>query len=129
MNVLVPVDGSDCSFRALEFGIGFAERYDAELKVIHITDHSSETTERVVGRAEDFLEDEGVDEDVDVYFDVRKFRRFSRIGKDILELAEEMDIDHIVMGHHGTGVVGRAIIGSAARTVVKAAERPVTVIP
>lgn len=129
MDILVPIDSSECSFRALEFAIGLAEKYNGELNVIHITDHSTETTQKLMDRARDFLEDAEIDDEVDLFFDVRKFRRASRIGKDILEIAEERDIDHIVIGHHGTGAIGRAILGSAAKTVIQATERPVTVIP
>ena len=53
----------------------------------------------------------------------------NRVGKDILHLVEERGYDHVVMGHHGTGRIGRAILGSAAETVVQAAEVPSTIIP
>lgn len=33
------------------------------------------------------------------------------------------------MGHHGTGAIGRVILGSTAETVVQGTETPVTVIP
>lgn len=129
MKVLVPIDGSECSFRALEYAIEEAWEHDSTLEVVHITDHQTETIERLMDRARNIVEDEGVDENIDIVFDIRKFRRASQIGKNILEIAEEDGIDHIVMDHHGTGAIGRAILGSAAETVVRSANVPVTVIP
>jgi nucleotide-binding universal stress UspA family protein len=41
--------------------------------------------------------------------------------------AEDGSYDHVVMGHHGSGTVGRAILGSADETVVRAESLPVTV--
>jgi nucleotide-binding universal stress UspA family protein len=81
--------------------VGFAKRYDAQLNVIHRADHSPETTEKLIDRAEEFLEEKGASQEVDVYFDVWKFRRFSRIGTEILEVAEQKDVDHIVMDTMG----------------------------
>ena len=33
MRVLVPIDGSACSFRALEFATGFDRAYSAEMQL------------------------------------------------------------------------------------------------
>jgi nucleotide-binding universal stress UspA family protein len=56
-------------------------------------------------------------------------RTAGRVGKEIVSMATEQDFDHVVMGHHGSGAVERAILGSAAETVLRAEEFPVTVVP
>lgn len=131
MDVLVPVDGSDCSFRALEFAVEFVERYDGDLHVVHFTDVQTESTARIMDRAETVLEEAGIAGDPEIMTDMRMSepRYANAVGKDILRLVEEDDYDHVVMGHHGSGMVGRVILGSAAETVLRAAETPVTVIP
>lgn len=131
MDVLVPIDGSDCSFRALRFATGFARRYDADLQVVHITDVRGEDTERIMDRAELILEDEAIRAESNVVIDleVSKFRYADRVGKDILGIATEEEYDHVIMGYHGTGALGRTVVGSATDTVVKAADVPVTIIP
>lgn len=131
MKVLVPIDGSDCSFRALEFATEFVSRYEDELHVIHITEHRGERTSDILEHANKVLANAGIEDDPEILTDVRisNLRYANRIGKDILETADENDHDHIIMGHHGTGSVGRAILGSAAETVVRAAEQPATIIP
>lgn len=131
MKVLVPVDGSECSFRALEFAAEFVTRYEGTLDVVHITDYQNEMSNEILTRAQQLLADAGIDEEPSVVTDTRMSKRkyADQVGKDILQLTEEGNYDHIVMGHHGTGRIGRAILGSAAETVVRAAEHPSTIIP
>lgn len=129
MTVLVPIDGSECSVRALEFAVEFARQFETDLDVVHITDHRTEATKNLVERANATLADAGMDERVEIVEDMQKFRASDRIGKMILRLIDDEDYDHVVMGHHGTGMVGRALLGSAADTVVQGADVPVTTVP
>ncbi|MFB6218644.1 MAG: universal stress protein [Halobacteriaceae archaeon] len=130
MDILVPIDGSETSERALRFAADLADCFDCALHVVHFTDRETEATERIVERAEEILEEEGVAGDPEVSLDVgMDLRPAERVGEDILALVEERGYDHVVMGHHGQGTVERAILGSAAETVLRAAAVPVTVIP
>ncbi|GGM74864.1 nucleotide-binding universal stress UspA family protein [Halarchaeum rubridurum] len=130
MKILVPVDGSDCSFRALEFAAEMATNYDAALHVVHITDSRDEATEEIVRRARDVLDAHDVEDDPAVRTDVSlDFRPSNRIGEDVLTLVADEGYDHVVMGHHGAGTVERAILGSATETVMDAERVPVTVVP
>lgn len=131
MRVLAPIDGSDCCFRALEFAVEFVTRYEGTLHVVHITDYAGESTDEILGDARDMLDEAGVTDNPEIVTDTRMSdpRYANRVGKDILRIADEDDYDHIVMGHHGTGRIGRAVLGSAARTVVRAVQHPVTVVP
>ena len=131
MNVLVPIDGSQCSFRALEFAIDFIQRYEGTLHIIHITDYQGEDTTEVLTQAREAIADADLEDQPEIATNLRMSRPgyANRVGKDILHLVEERGYDHVVMGHHGTGRIGRAILGSAAETVVQAAEVPSTIIP
>lgn len=131
MKVLVPIDGSDNSYRALRFAAEMARRYPCTLHVIHLTDVHGESTERILEKAREILAEEDIEDEPEVVTDVRleNIRYANRVGKDVLEIAEEDGYDHIVMGHHGSGMVDRAILGSAAETIVRAGEVAVTVIP
>lgn len=131
MQVLAPIDGSDCSYRALEFAAEFVRRYEGTLHVVHITDYTGDTTQRIIERAESLLAEAGVEGDPAVVTDTRMSdpRYANQVGKDILQIADEGDYDHVVMGHHGTGRIGRAVLGSAAETVIRAAEQPATIVP
>jgi nucleotide-binding universal stress UspA family protein len=130
MEILVPIDGSDCSFRALGFAAEMATRYEGSVHVVHFTDEETAATESITDRARDVLESSGVDSEPEVSTDIDlEFRPANRVGDSVLELVEERGYDHVVMGHHGSGTVERAILGSAAETVLRAERVPVTVIP
>lgn len=49
-------------------------------------------------------------------------------SKWILELAEEVEVDQIVMENHGRSDVGRVLFGSIAETVTCHAVIPVTIV-
>lgn len=126
----MPVDGSECSFRALEFAIEFARRFEASLHVVHVTDEETDATDEIIERARATLRDAGVDDEPEISTDVDlAFRPASAVGEDILELVAERGYDHVVMGHHGRGAVERAMLGSAAHTVVEEESVPVTIVP
>ncbi len=131
MKILVPVDGSDCSMRALDFAIEFAKRYDADIDIVHFTDVRGEDTKALMDRVEAELDETDIESDSTVAVDVHlaSFKASNRIGKNIVSMVEEDGYDHVIMGHHGTGRVGTFILGSAAKTVVKSADVPVTTVP
>lgn len=130
MRVLVPVDGSDCSKRAVAFAAEMAERYGGDLQVVHLTDADTDAAHQVLDGVRDVLPD---DYERKVAFDVvvrdMSSPTASRVGHEILDYAKEIEADHVVMGHHGAGVVERAILGSAAEVVVRGETIPVTVVP
>lgn len=130
MDVLVPVDGSDPSERALRFAAGFARRFDASLQVVHVTDTETDATDQVIERGREILSEEGIEANPEISIDVNLgFRVADQVGQNIVEMVEAEGYDHVVMGHHGSGVVDRAILGSAAETVVDANAVPVTIVP
>lgn len=130
MDILVPIDGSEPSERALRFGAEMADRFESSLKVVHITDEETDATEQLLDRAETILREAGFVEKPTIAIDIDLgFRSADKVGNEILDLVETEGFDHVVMGHHGTGVVDRAILGSAAETVIDANDVPVTVVP
>ncbi|MGM0399191.1 MAG: universal stress protein [Halobacteriota archaeon] len=129
-SILAPIDGSDCSFRALEFATGMAAQYDATLDALHLTDEHAPATDDLLDRARTLLGATELDADVEVVVDLDlEFRPADQVGETVLHLVTERGYDHVVMGHHGSGAFERAIIGSAAETVVEADRVPVTIVP
>lgn len=135
MDVLVPIDGSDCSFRALKFATEFGHRYEASLNVVHFVEDKNakkrEETQEVIQQANDILDESGIQTEPNIKTDVwiTPYTYASRVGKDILKLVDEEGYDHIILGHHGMGVITRALMGSTAETVIRRSKTPVTMIP
>ena len=130
VRILVPIDGSDASERALRFAADLCRRFEGTLHVVHVTDRETEATEQLVERAREILAEEGIHDDPSISLDLDlSFRSANRVGEDVVDLAREGGYDHVVMGHHGDGTVDRLILGSAAETVLRAGEVPVTVVP
>ncbi|WP_157722550.1 universal stress protein [Halolamina sp.] len=129
MTVLVPVDSSDNSFRALAFAAVLAERLETDLHTVHIATDENATTAELLERIEVALEGTPFEDEPEVVTEKRGFRPGTEIGTEILELVENQKYEHIVMGHHGGGIVGRAILGSATDTVMDGTDVPLTVVP
>lgn len=136
--VLAPVDCSDAAERAVEYAVAIARRYDATLHLLHVLD------ERAVQRlesgdlaadsvAEDhraFSEDvEARLEDVDLHrssaagFSVQRLSRTP--GSVILDSAEELDADLLVVPRQTPSDRPDETIGKAALYVLEYASQPV----
>jgi nucleotide-binding universal stress UspA family protein len=132
MHVLAPIDGSEPSVRALSFGIELVDRSEGTLAVVHIGDPDAEATEQLLTRARNQCEDGGVEATVEALPEAEDESRLhyaTKIGGRILELADERDVDHIVMGSHGRSGLDEYVLGSAVETVLGAEEYSVTVVP
>jgi nucleotide-binding universal stress UspA family protein len=128
MDVFVPIDASDASARALEFGIRLADRSDGSLHVVHISDRGTDATERLLANARETLAGTNVEPEL-ILAEELDIRPSTRIGKVALRLAKEREADHVVLGHTHASAADEAMLGSAAKTVVRATDIPVTVVP
>ena len=135
--MLVPVDFSDCSLDALEYGALIAQRSNASLKLLHVLEpvsygldftlphmaerESSKTavTKRLSdlvsaltsgGLASDFLISGGLPAD------------------SILDAARAQSVDVIVMGTHGRRGLSHALFGSVAESVLRRSSCPVLTV-
>jgi nucleotide-binding universal stress UspA family protein len=129
MKILTPIDGSECSIRAVEFAVELAVRFGAELHVVHFSDSETDATDIVLNRARDAIADTELETEPELSLLELNAVPGNQVGKEILRLVDERDFDHVVMGHHGSGTIERAILGSAAETVVRDESVPVTVVP
>jgi len=133
--ILIPVDGSSPSERALAFAV--EEWPDAELFLLNVIDpveggysptvvtsNSEEWYERAREDAEEIFA--AARETVDAEFETRT--EVGRPAPTIIEVAGEEGIDHVVVGSHGRGGVSRILLGSVAEHVVRKSPVPVTVV-
>lgn len=137
--VLVPLDGSPLSEKALEYAIlTFPAKEIVALTVIDPIDvvYRSEGSGPLGGerwfkyarsRAADIgavAEKRGEQTGVSVTTDTA----VGRPRRQILKYADEHDVDQIVMGTHGRSGLSRVALGSVAEAVVRRSPVPVTTI-
>ncbi|ROQ92125.1 universal stress protein [Desulfosoma caldarium] len=143
--ILVPVDFSEFSQKAIRYGVEIARDRQASLTIMHvinqrIIDAVHELS--VKGYKGDFVEamrkmiqdreqelhqllpmewQEGVPE---IHFEIRK----GRPSEEVINYAKENTIDLIIVGTHGRSALMSTVIGSVANTVVLKAPCPVLVV-
>lgn len=137
-NILFPTDYSACAEQAFSQAAYLAERHDAALHVLHVTEPSAMLLPLGITEADvaadlhlplppspppdaPVVEDEGL-----LTVDVPPLE--GSVARAILAYAAEQDIDVIVMGTHGRRAVDRLLLGSVAGKVVRLAECPVLTV-
>jgi nucleotide-binding universal stress UspA family protein len=138
-NVLVAVDGSPLSERALTYAI---ETFpDASITTVYVINPIDSVIDVEAGGlpvAEDWFEN-AKEEATRIHTTATNLAAerntaldtVTEVGKParaILEYADDHDIDQIVMGSHGRSGIDRALLGSVAETVTRRARIPVTIV-
>ncbi|WP_049969725.1 universal stress protein [Haladaptatus cibarius] len=137
--ILVPIDGSEQSTKALDYVL--REFPDAETTVINVIDPIDvgySSTVGMPGYSEEWYEDSKTRAEA-LFTEAREtaeehgatLSTATEVGRPsqvIVDYAEDNDFDHIVMGSHGRSGVSRILLGSVAETVVRRSPMPVTVV-
>ncbi len=141
MTVLVAYDGSDPAVAAVEYAI--EEHADKEIVLLRVVEIASgmtdaglnliqerfrekpeklrkEAREKVAEDISDLFEDAGLEYETAIVF--------GDPAREIVDYAEQNDIDQIVIGSHGRSGVSRILLGSVGEKVVRRAPMPVTVV-
>jgi nucleotide-binding universal stress UspA family protein len=136
--LLVPYDGSELSQDALRFA---CERFpEAEITALFVVDTTithqpeqyvgaklSDIYEQREAEGEEILADAtalAADHGVSLSTTIEK----GRPSKQILEVVEANDVDHVVLGSHSQDLIERFFVGSVAERVVDRIPVPVTII-
>ena len=141
--ILVPLDGSPLAEAALPHALSMAQSYGAELVLLRVPvphvaprpptigemlpDAMEQYDEQLYQRIKDYLDhlaarlhESGVPVSTDL--------RYGDVAEAILDYAEEVDADLIVMSTHGRTGVARWLLGSVANKIVQGAACPVLLI-
>lgn len=135
--IVVPTDFSERSLAALEYAIGLADKYDAKLKVIFVNEPGLSISDMAwVGVDERAMDEEKIKESrrhveeivlkripVDVPADAEIIQ--GEAVTKIIQYAEDVNADLIVMATHGRTGVSHVLLGSVAEQVVRKATCPV----
>ncbi len=136
--ILVPIDGSDESCRAMQVAAGMAAIYQAELELLYVADLNKEMTglDRVTmsGYIPSEIENRGHHVLAELIREVpQTVKAYSVVligspADQILEEQKEKNADLIVMGSRGLGAVRQVIMGSVSQTVLHRAPCPVMIV-
>ena len=130
--ILVPVDFSECSKKALQYAIPFARQFGAELTLLHLVQRYPMATE--VGPVEiESVEDvqESLEALRGTVGDAVPAKALVRVGDSyfgIIEAAKELGIDLIILSTHGRKGLERVLLGSTTEKVVRHAGCPVLIV-
>ncbi len=135
-DILVPTDFSACSEHALDYAVQIAERLDAKVHLLSVIGVPSYgVPELGVGITAPMIDNMISDHqrELDRVAGVRKLvaETLVRVGdaRDvILQTAEEIKADLIVMGTHGRRGFSRALLGSVTEMVVRTSPIPVLTV-
>ena len=136
--VLIPVDGSPASLRALDFAIEMARQsHGASLVLLNVqTISASEATSAAMGsdwqdtasRASAGTLEQAVKKCEDGSIRFSTLVKTGLVAEAIAQVARDEGINHIVMGTRGLGSIQGLLLGSVAMKVVHLAEVPITLI-
>jgi nucleotide-binding universal stress UspA family protein len=134
--VLIAVDSDPIAAHATNVGGALAGALAAEVALIHVIEPPVGYAD-ASGVALSNLVDRDRDDWTRRFDDIRlqlphpaavDFVRVGAPGMEIVKAAEEWQADLIVIGSHGRGGVGRALLGSTAETVMRHSRCPVLVV-
>jgi nucleotide-binding universal stress UspA family protein len=138
-SILVPVDFSRPSLKALKYAAAFAERFDAKITLLHVVeplglpDFAATSplvieSEKLVRMAEDKLR--GLPDRCDVAKAIVE-KTLVRTGKayhEIVEAARTLKVDLIIIATNGNTGIKHVLLGSTTERVVRHARCPVFVV-
>ena len=141
--ILVPLDGSDHAFKALDIALHLADPKGAEITLLHVT-----PTREIPAGLRRFAEVEHIENGAEWLYDKALGERMLAAASEqadgrtprklsvtvhsgdpatgICKVAEELGVDAVVLGSRGLSEIGGLVMGSVSRKVSNAS--PCTVI-
>jgi universal stress protein A len=138
--ILAPVDFSEFSDRALRYALSFAQRFNAELVLVHVVEafpidflmgikSVKQANEWQLQQARTHLRKLCLELTADRRISAESVVKFGKPFNEIVEVAKDRGIDLIIIGTHGYTGLKHIQLGSTAEMVVRYAPCPVVVLP
>jgi nucleotide-binding universal stress UspA family protein len=138
-NIVVALDGSECSGQALEVALNLAKSEGARLGVCSVVDPvmiagtapaapAMEIVYRDMEADAQLLVSDAVSKAQQRGLTASGETRSGVAAFQILSFAKEAGADAIVMGTHGRGGLRRLVMGSVAETVLRESPVPVVIV-
>jgi nucleotide-binding universal stress UspA family protein len=127
VKILVPVDKSPMDATVIPYAAKLGKRVRASLAILHVVSPLRSLIPGAVREAQSYVQlvAAGLRDDGSV---ADPFYAQGESAQMILEVAEELGADMIVMGTHGRRGMGKLMLGSVAEVVVSEATVPVLLI-
>ena len=129
--ILVPLDFSTCSSKALQYALPFARQFKAALILVHAVQLPVAAPEMIFADAPSVADARAELERLAKTIDFAPCHCNVRIGApatEIIEAAVESGTDLIILSTHGRSGLAHMILGSTAERVVRQAPCPVLVV-
>ena len=135
--ILVPVDFSECSAKALQYAIAFAEQFHASLTLAYVIEINYGAGEAAIidlEKTKREMIEEGKRKIATLARQTPKAIPTGTVVEtgtpydEIVRLTEELEIDLVIMSTHGRAGLKRFFIGSTTEKVVRHASCPVLVV-
>jgi nucleotide-binding universal stress UspA family protein len=145
--ILVPIDGSEPSFHAARVAVNIANKFNSELIIIYVVVSPSKSeyanlTGLVTPKQIDMIienakkesrnwfkkiEDKVKEENSNIKISMKVLLTGIAIYGEVIQFAQQENIDLIVIGTRGTSGIKKLLLGSTASGVVTYANCPVLV--
>lgn len=132
MTILVAVSRAPNRDKVLDMAIRLGNAFDEDLHIVNLIEDQSPTDNPRQIRQElrqRVLQENAVATIAVEPIDGTLVRAGPRLGRELLDLAAEDDVTHIVVGHSSKGLLGDITQGNTAFTVADTAPVPVTIVP
>jgi nucleotide-binding universal stress UspA family protein len=130
--ILVPVDFSNCSKKALEYAVPLAKQFSAEVTLLHVVQPDAATCEMPSLQVQTIQEAakalDTVRESIGGTVHSNAAVRTGIPHLEIVEAAKELNVDLIILSTHGRTGLAHVVLGSTAERVVRRAGCPVLVV-
>ena len=135
-NIVLAFDGSEYSHKALRCAKSLAERFEANLWLVHVFSNPSDLLgytdyEKLFAKRKSAAQavlDDARRKLGSTSFTVQDELREGSESESILKVAKNREADLIVMGTRGLGAVKGFLVGSVSRKVIHYAACPVMVV-
>jgi nucleotide-binding universal stress UspA family protein len=140
VKILVPLDGSEHSERALKTAVQMAKKFNGKITLLHVLTplrgfHTPIREEDFFPAAEEAISKAGADLLADAEKEVKAegvqvetLLKSGHAVSEILKTCEEGDFDLIVMGARGISRVEEMLLGSVSHGVIRHTRLPVLVV-
>lgn len=130
--ILVPLDFSDCSKKALQYAAPFAKQFGAELILLHVIQPYPQIPE-MASVDVDSIQDSRAElaklgDSVDASIAVSTLVQTGDPPRAIAQAANDLRADLVILSTHGYTGLSHVLLGSTAERVVRHAPCPVLVV-